>query len=391
MNSVKEKVGSNRFELREPMKGDRDMSRKQSAGMDVSQERGGMQMKNSFGISWIAGVALLVCVALPAYSAPPAPRVTGSAHLAGTWVEQVDEETKADIKPDGPPVLINVVGGYVRQCLLTRTNPRPPWLGAELMRDLSPISIVFSDQTMKLRLPKRGDLKGAFNTDTGARYDVEQREDTGYFVESYAVQTTAGVAGVHIDLSKTDKDGKKFVYKGLVQVDGDILRISWPWPDKDRPSSFPAAGCVNLIMKRAPSKKQANSSATISGSTVSEQKPPIGPSGGAENAPKPKPVTVGLPPFKVGLQGSNPVRVNNPNEFTVTVGLRLGENGVNFSVPANGLQTTHVPDGRYEIFFVYSNNTNALFQGDSFTLNGNGVEIHIVKVVNGNYGIRQVK
>jgi len=55
------------------------------------------------------------------------------------------------------------------------------------------------------------------------------------------------------------------------------------------------------------------------------------------------------------------------------------------------VETVYVPDGKYDIYFVYSNKPQALFQGDSFTLNGNGVEIQIVKVVDENYNIRQVK
>jgi hypothetical protein len=51
----------------------------------------------------------------------------------------------------------------------------------------------------------------------------------------------------------------------------------------------------------------------------------------------------------------------------------------------------YVPDGHYEIFFVYSNDSDALFQGDSFNLNNNGIEIQIVQIVNGNYNIRRVK
>ena len=98
-----------------------------------------------------------------------------------------------------------------------------------------------------------------------------------------------------------------------------------------------------------------------------------------------------LPPLKEELQGSNPVRVRNPNEFAVATGIRLGTKGRNFDVPANGVQTVYVPNGKYDIYFVYSDKPDALFQGDSFTLNDNGVEIQIVKVVNGNYGIRQVK
>ena len=85
------------------------------------------------------------------------------------------------------------------------------------------------------------------------------------------------------------------------------------------------------------------------------------------------------------------MRVKNPNSFAVSTGIRSGQKGVNFDVPANGEQTVYVPDGRYDIYFVYSDKPDALFQGDSFTLNNDGVEIQIVKVVNGNYNIRQVK
>ena len=101
-----------------------------------------------------------------------------------------------------------------------------------------------------------------------------------------------------------------------------------------------------------------------------------------------------LPSYTEGIEsakGDKPVRVSNPNDFWVAAGVRSGKKGVNFIVPPEGAYTTFVPDGTYDIFFVYSSNPTALFQGDSFTLQGNGVEIKIVKVVDGNYGIRQVK
>jgi len=103
------------------------------------------------------------------------------------------------------------------------------------------------------------------------------------------------------------------------------------------------------------------------------------------------PTTTLLPPFDVPLNGQNEVRVRNPNDFEVTAGLRAARAGVDFAVPANGINSIFVPDGRYDIYFVYSSKPDALFQGDSFTLRGNGVEIQIVKVVGGNYGIRRVK
>ena len=98
-----------------------------------------------------------------------------------------------------------------------------------------------------------------------------------------------------------------------------------------------------------------------------------------------------LPAFQHELQGNNPVRIRNPNDFAVVAGIRSKKSGKNLDVPANGIKTVYIPDGTFDIYFVYSDKPGALFQGDSFTLNNSGVEIQIVKVVNGNYGIRQVK
>lgn len=89
--------------------------------------------------------------------------------------------------------------------------------------------------------------------------------------------------------------------------------------------------------------------------------------------------------------GGNEVRVRNPNDFSVRAGIRSGGKGKNLEVATNGVASAFVPDGRYDIYFVYSSKPDALFQGDSCTLNGNGVKIQIVKVVSGNYSIRQVK
>jgi len=98
-----------------------------------------------------------------------------------------------------------------------------------------------------------------------------------------------------------------------------------------------------------------------------------------------------LPPIRDELFGTHPVRIRNPNDFAVTAGIRKGQSGKDVEVPANGVRTAYVPNGSYNIYFVYSDRPDALFQGDSFNLSGHGVEIQIVKVVGGNYGIRQVK
>jgi len=100
---------------------------------------------------------------------------------------------------------------------------------------------------------------------------------------------------------------------------------------------------------------------------------------------------VGLPPFTEEVTGRNELRIRNPNDFKVTAGIRSGAKGKNLEVPANGTTSAFVSDGNYDIYFLYSNQPDAVFQGDGFALKGNGVEIQIVKVAGGNYNIRRVK
>ena len=98
----------------------------------------------------------------------------------------------------------------------------------------------------------------------------------------------------------------------------------------------------------------------------------------------------GWPKFLEGLAGRMQVRIKNPNAFRVRVGLLCDGRGLNFVVPANGTRSVFVPNGRYEIYFQYSKDPSSVYQGDGFTLNNSGVEIQIVQVVDGNYGIRKV-
>lgn len=101
-----------------------------------------------------------------------------------------------------------------------------------------------------------------------------------------------------------------------------------------------------------------------------------------------------LPPFTKALKGSHEVRVVNPNAFPVQTGIRSDKSGRDFDIPAFGTESVKVPNGTYEIYFVYSENPGLpgqLHQGDNFTIRGNGIQITITKVAGGNYGIRKVK
>ncbi|MEW6156891.1 MAG: SUMF1/EgtB/PvdO family nonheme iron enzyme [Verrucomicrobiota bacterium] len=97
------------------------------------------------------------------------------------------------------------------------------------------------------------------------------------------------------------------------------------------------------------------------------------------------------PKYSEELHGRMEVRVRNPNDFKVRVGLRSAGKGKDFTVSANGTESVRVPNGRYDIYFQYASDPDGLYEGDSFALSNNGVEIQIVKVVNGNYGIRKVR
>ena len=147
-----------------------------------------------------------------------------------------------------------------------------------------------------------------------------------------------------------------------------------------------------LYPKGEPIRFQVNK-----GQQISEPKPAIPGSAQTPSSVVAKKVTGGesnhsvLPPFSITLAGKNEVRIRNPNEFIVESGIRQGQHGINMEVPANGVTSVYIADGKYDIYFVYSTKPDALFQGDSFTLNNNGVEIQIVKVVDGNFNIRQVK
>lgn len=97
------------------------------------------------------------------------------------------------------------------------------------------------------------------------------------------------------------------------------------------------------------------------------------------------------PKFIGASVGQNEVRVTNPNSFTVTIGLRSRGLGRDFIVPPGGVGSAYVSEGRFEVYFLYSNEPDAVYRGDDLTLAQNGIEIKIVSRVDGNYGIRKVK
>ncbi|MGO9923503.1 MAG: hypothetical protein ACLQIB_53480 [Isosphaeraceae bacterium] len=91
-------------------------------------------------------------------------------------------------------------------------------------------------------------------------------------------------------------------------------------------------------------------------------------------------------------RGINRLTVVNPNDYDARVGLRAGKiMSRNFVVRAHRSVTISIPNGRFNVFFQFSNQPDALFQGDQITVESASVTIKLVAVQDGNYGISQVK
>ena len=92
------------------------------------------------------------------------------------------------------------------------------------------------------------------------------------------------------------------------------------------------------------------------------------------------------------------VRIENPNNYSVLVTVRNvtgpdnSWNGMEtiWNVPPKNSREQRFPNGKYEIYFKYSDKPKDKYQGDGFSIAGGGVEIKLVAVTGGNYGIRKV-
>jgi hypothetical protein len=93
-----------------------------------------------------------------------------------------------------------------------------------------------------------------------------------------------------------------------------------------------------------------------------------------------------------GTVGGSHVRVVNPTGNTAEVELRpqgLGDQSA-FRVPARGSEEVTVANGSYQVFFRFSNEPGARYQGDDIGLSNQVAEIRLEATTNGNYGLRRV-
>lgn len=95
------------------------------------------------------------------------------------------------------------------------------------------------------------------------------------------------------------------------------------------------------------------------------------------------------------LEGGRTITIINPTSTCVVAavyscqGNELGSERDLVFVPSNGRGIVTAPEGRYRPYFVYASDPKAVYQGEDFSLwwPVAGVEIRLVKVVDGNYRI----
>jgi len=96
------------------------------------------------------------------------------------------------------------------------------------------------------------------------------------------------------------------------------------------------------------------------------------------------------------LQGSGArplnsnIAVSNPNKFSVAIAITTETEVMYSMVAPEASKTLGVPNGEYDIFFVYSNEPETLYQGDKITVENQTMTLTLKPAGEGNYGMKKV-
>ena len=96
------------------------------------------------------------------------------------------------------------------------------------------------------------------------------------------------------------------------------------------------------------------------------------------------------------LQGSGArplksnIAVSNPNKFSVAIAITTETEAMYSMVTPEASTTLGVPNGEYDIFFIYSTEPATLYQCDKITLENQTITLHLKPASEGNYGIKRV-
>ena len=272
----------------------------------------------------------------------------------------------------------------------TEATPVPRFLqGDWVVPSTSPyqavITLRISENNVIFRTHKDFNMGDVWD-ENGAQKIVKDQDGREYFEgRPFSVALHTNTIPWQIDLWRRADNGTLVEEKGIFSLQDNTLTISIGKGGAPRAMSFDAPGLGGAYSIMKATRTEQPEPANARHEEVSIRPRPIASAKSTQSEAK------SLPPFHENLSGANEVRVRNPNDFSVKTGIRSGLKGVDLDVPANSTRSAYIPNGRYDIYFIYSDKADALFQGDSFHLSDNGIEIHIAKVVNGNYNIRQVR
>ncbi|MDR1420046.1 MAG: hypothetical protein LBI86_06710 [Treponema sp.] len=92
------------------------------------------------------------------------------------------------------------------------------------------------------------------------------------------------------------------------------------------------------------------------------------------------------------IQGSgSKVEIFNSNDYFVAAAIVTPESAGYLLLPPGRGETIDVPDGNYDVYFVYSTEPESLYQGDSFSVRQQKMTITIQLIEDGNYGVKKVR
>jgi hypothetical protein len=89
--------------------------------------------------------------------------------------------------------------------------------------------------------------------------------------------------------------------------------------------------------------------------------------------------------------GGSEISISNPNDFSVAVAIMTATEADYFLVSPQGSYGRGIPDGQYDIYFVYSTEPESLYQGDRITARRQKMTLTLQPASEGNYGMKKIK
>lgn len=109
-----------------------------------------------------------------------------------------------------------------------------------------------------------------------------------------------------------------------------------------------------------------------------------------DSAPQP-PQRATMPPYLSALRGDKALRIINNSKRTVSVRILSGKAGTHLLIGPGSSRSANVPAGTFELYYIFSDEPWALYQGDNVSLPSNAASGSITLGASfGNYSIRQV-